>query len=223
MKNYEMPLYHSLSQTAYCVQQKDLIAAARVMAAAFYEDASIRYLLGGKGEGPQDWKYFHAVLRAVCGKCVMLSDDESINSLLILFPPELKAVPAVPFLRNGGLGLCRQFGAGLLLRSLRYENNCRAVKSRYVTPDTWYCMCFVVSPERQGQGLGSRLIRPVLDVLERHHIPLYLETHEAVNVQIYRHLGFETVGVSRIPKTDIQQYSMLRRAGHHSVSPPQNR
>lgn len=214
MKKYNInksPLYDTLCAAAYSVQKKDLAAAARVMAAAFSGDASIRYLLGGESMGDNDWRYFLCVLKAVYGKCVMLSTDENVDDLLILFPPQLKAVPAMPFLLNGGAALCRFFGMSLFLRSLSYENNCRTVKSRYVTPDAWYCMCFVVAPEKQGQGIGSRLIRPALNALERDNIPLYLETHKAVNTDLYRHLGFEAVGSSRIPKTEIVQYSMIKK------------
>ena len=210
MKKYKMPLFNYLSETGYCIQKKDLVAAAKVMAAAFSDDASIRYLLGGKKEGHNDWKYFLCVLKAIYGKCIMLSADERVESLLILFPPQLKAVPVIPFLVNGGAGLIRCFGASLFLRSLRYENNCQAVKSQYVTPDTWYCMCFAVNPRVQRQGAGSRLIRPVLEVLEQNNISLYLETHKAVNVEIYRHLGFENACISMIPGTDIEQYSMIK-------------
>ena len=206
----KMALYNSLCETAYCVQKKDLAAASRLMAAAFADDASIRYLLGGKRMGSNDWKYFYCVLKAVYGKCVILSTNEKVRNLLILFPPQLKAVPTVPFLRNGGIGLCRLFGTSLFRRSLNYENNCQRVKSHYVTPDTWYCMCFAVSPEMQGQGNGSRLIRPVLTVLDRHQIPLYLETHKNENVSMYTHLGFTTVGTSAIPGTAIEQYAMLK-------------
>ena len=140
----------------------------------------------------------------------MLSSDEQINSLLILFPPELKAVPTMPFMLNGGISLCRYFGVSLYLRSLSYENNCQKVKSRYAAPDMWYCMCFVVKPQLQGQGVGSRLIRPALGIFERNHIPLYLETHKKTNVEIYKHYGFEVVDCNPIPKTEIMQYSMVR-------------
>lgn len=211
MKIYDMPLYTSLSKTAYCVQRKDLVVAAKVMAAAFSDDSSIRYLLDGKAEGKNDWRYFLCVLKAIYGKCVMLSADEQINSLLILFPPQLKAVPTIPFMQNGGIGLCRYFGLNLYIRSLNYENNCQEVKSRYTTPDTWYCMCFVVVPALQGQGVGSQLIRPTLEIFERNHIPLYLETHKAINVEIYKHYGFEIVDCNPIPKTGIMQYSMIKK------------
>lgn len=210
-KKYESLLYGRLCASAYCVQKKDLVSAAEVMASAFSDDPAIRYLLGGEHMGMEDWRYFHCVLSAVYGKCIMLSTDESLNNLLILFPPHLKAVPAFRFLFCGGIRLRRFFGSTLFFRSLRYERNCQAIKSRFLSSQTWYCMCFVVSPQMQGQNFGSRLIRPVLDVLDSESIPLYLETHTETNISIFIHLGFSKVDTSHIPGTNIKQYAMLRK------------
>ena len=38
-----------------------------------------------------------------------------------------------------------------------------------------------------------------------------LETHKEENVQIYEHYGFELLEVSKMPNTEIVQYSMLRK------------
>lgn len=203
-------LYDELAAAGHWVKRKELTAAAKVMASAFHDDPSIRYLLGGEKEGEADWKYFYCVLKAVYGKCIMLSTDEGLNDLLVLLPPRLKAVPTFSFLQKGGIFLSRFFGPGLFIRSFRYERNCRIIKSRFLTPRSWYCMCFAVSPGMQGRGLGSRLIKPVLDVFDRYDIPLYLETHKAGNVSMYTHLGFTAVDVTKIPATDITQYAMLK-------------
>ena len=98
-------LLEQLPKTAYFLQPNDLEAAAKVMAAAFSRDPSIRYLLGGEAEGPADWRYFLTVLKAVYGKCLILSSDSSIPELLVLFPPELKSVPTLRFFIKGGLPL----------------------------------------------------------------------------------------------------------------------
>lgn len=204
------PMFESLCGKVYGLGRPDLPAAARLMASAFSRDPSIRYLLGGTGAGSRDWEYFLCVLKAVYGKCLILSLDEEINSLLILFPPELKAVPTGSFLAGGGLGLFRSFGPELLLRSLNYERNCRAVKSRFATAHSWYCLCLAVSSQLQGRGFASRLIRPALEELEANRCSLYLETHRELNVSIYRHLGFELLDASPIPGTNIVQYSMMK-------------
>ena len=204
-------LTEALTGSAYSLHKDDLEKGARLMAAAFHDDPSIRYLLGGKTLGSHDWRYFLCVLKAIYGKCVMLSGSRELRSLLILFPPKLKSVPTIGFMANGGVGLCRFFGLPLFRRSVIYENNCQQIKSRLSTPDTWYCMCLVVAPEEQGRGIGSGLLKPVLEILDKYRAPAYLETHKERNTQIYRHLGFDIADVSTIPGTGIKQYAMLRR------------
>ncbi len=196
--------------TLYSVQKADLKKCAYLLSSAFSTDPSIRHLLGGTEEGENDWRYFYTVLKAVFGKSIMLSGDSELNELLVLFPPKLKAVPTFSFFINGGAKLSAFFEKGLLLRSMRYEANCKRMKEQIVSKDTWYCMCFVVSPELQGKGRGSKLIKSVLKVLDEHNISLYLETHKAVNVEIYKHLGFELKSTAYIPKTKIIQYGMKR-------------
>lgn len=61
-----------------------------------------------------------------------------------------------------------------------------------------------------GAILGVSLL--ALAVLESQGVPVYLETHKAVNTRIYAHLGFHTVDTCAIPDTGITQYAMLRPA-----------
>lgn len=214
MKKYNIEdtkLYNDICKTAYTLNREELVKASKVMASAFGDDPSIRYLLGGVEEGNYDWKYFLCVLKAIYGKCVILSIDENINNLLILFPPQLEAVPTIPFMLNGGLSLSRYFGLSLYLRSITYESNCKKIKSSYTENNTWYCMCFVVNADKQKMGMGSKLIKPVLEVLEEYGVSLYLETHKDINVDIYKHLGFEMATISKIPKTEIKQYSLIKK------------
>lgn len=108
-KQFPQPisLADSLRSMGYCVQEGDLPQAARVMAAAFGDDPSIRYLLGGEAMGRDDWRYFLTVLRAVYDRCVLLSTDETVQDLLVLFPPELQTMPAAPFFLPGAAGAGR--------------------------------------------------------------------------------------------------------------------
>lgn len=161
--------------------------------------------------GNDDWRYFYVTLKSVYHKCVMISSDEKLNDLLTLFPPELKGVPTFGFLTAGGIALSRFYEKGIFRRSIRYEENCVAIKRRFLLPGNWYCMFFVVDSRMQGQGRGSHLFKPVLKILAEAGHPVYLETHKAVNTEIYRHLGFETVDVSVIPGTDRTQYAMLTK------------
>jgi GNAT superfamily N-acetyltransferase len=47
-----------------------------------------------------------------------------------------------------------------------------------------------VDPERQGQGVGSAIIREGLALADRESRPCYLETSEPRNLAFYQRLGF---------------------------------
>lgn len=198
------------SSSAYFIQKENIKKCAKLMARAFSNDPSIRYLLGGKGEGKNDWKYFHVLLKTLFGKCIMLSTDEEVNELTVILPPSLKRIPMIPFLLNGGAWLPFLEEKGLFKRSMKYEFNCNKVKDRFMSGNTWYFLCFVVEPKMQHQGRGSALIKYVLESMDHMNAQIYLETHKTVNVEIYKHFGFELKDTSVIPDTNILQYAMLR-------------
>ncbi|WP_033320062.1 GNAT family N-acetyltransferase [Streptomyces yerevanensis] len=53
-----------------------------------------------------------------------------------------------------------------------------------------YLWMIAVSPERQGEGLGTALIQHVLDRCDREHLPAYLEASSARSRTLYERLGF---------------------------------
>jgi ribosomal protein S18 acetylase RimI-like enzyme len=54
----------------------------------------------------------------------------------------------------------------------------------------WYLETMGVDPAVQRQGLGGRLIQPVLEIADRDQVDCYLETAKAENAQYYRRHGF---------------------------------
>lgn len=54
-------------------------------------------------------------------------------------------------------------------------------------------------PDRQGQGLGSALMRPVLAACDRDEIPAYLESSKERNVAFYARHGFRVTGDLALP------------------------
>ncbi len=62
----------------------------------------------------------------------------------------------------------------------------------------------------RGQGLASRLIRPLLEEFDKKKLACYLETHNPSNVAIYEHFGFKVVEEGKIPGTDMTHWAMLR-------------
>jgi GNAT superfamily N-acetyltransferase len=51
-----------------------------------------------------------------------------------------------------------------------------------------------VSPEAQGHGLGTAMMRPTLERCDHARLPAYLEATSERNAQLYARLGFELMG-----------------------------
>lgn len=58
----------------------------------------------------------------------------------------------------------------------------------------WYLGTLGTDPERQGHGVGSTLLRTVLDRLDADGLPAYLESSKAKNLSFYARHGFEVTG-----------------------------
>ena len=63
-----------------------------------------------------------------------------------------------------------------------------------------YLFLLATSPEWQGCGAGSAVLRPVLDMCDRDAMPAYLEASSERNKALYLRLGFEVVGEIKLPK-----------------------
>jgi len=60
--------------------------------------------------------------------------------------------------------------------------------------DYWYLPLIGVDPARQGQGLGSALLKHALEIVDRTALPAFLESSNPKNISLYERHGFEVVG-----------------------------
>ena len=58
----------------------------------------------------------------------------------------------------------------------------------------WYLPWFGVYCALQGQGLGSRLMTPCLEIVDQEHLPAYLDSTNPRNVPFYERHGFKVTG-----------------------------
>ena len=64
----------------------------------------------------------------------------------------------------------------------------------------WYLGTLGTDPDRQGRGVGSALLRVVLDRLDVQGIPAYLESSKESNLAFYARHGFEVTGEITTPR-----------------------
>ena len=83
-------------------------------------------------------------------------------------------------------------------------------RHRLVPRPHFYLSALGVDPHRQGGGIGTLLMRPILERCDRESIPAYLETAVARNVLLYERLGFRVVEEMDLPRSDVHGWLMLR-------------
>jgi ribosomal protein S18 acetylase RimI-like enzyme len=64
----------------------------------------------------------------------------------------------------------------------------------------WYLAVLGTAPDRQGKGLGSSLMAPVLEACDRDGLPAYLESSKDTNVPFYERHGFAVTREIPLPK-----------------------
>lgn len=75
----------------------------------------------------------------------------------------------------------------------------------------WYLAMVGVDPARQGQGVGSALLRHTLALCDADGVAAYLESSNPKNVPLYQRYGFEVIGEIQHADSPVF-YPMLRPA-----------
>jgi ribosomal protein S18 acetylase RimI-like enzyme len=74
----------------------------------------------------------------------------------------------------------------------------------------WYLATLGTAVDRQGKGIGTALMRPVLEHCDAEGLPCYLESSKERNVPFYRRHGFEVVQELRLPGDGPLLWTMWR-------------
>lgn len=194
----------------YKIKKEDLKRCAEVAAHAFIDDESSKFLFSSKLSYEALYDYYLLLYKAAYSKMHMFAESEKINGFAIVAPIKNSELSPWDCIKTGGLKTMLSMGFGVILRSLEYENHCIKIRSKIIQPNTWYIFQFGVSPDKQGQGLGSKIMKPILNWLDSEKIACYLETNKASNVNIYNHLGFSLKDITTLPKKKVNQFAMLR-------------
>ncbi len=169
---------------------------AQALAAAFVDDPGWSFLLPDERNREQrERRFFDSALCHLvpARREVWVSEDGSAAA--IWGPPELWAVP-VPKVMRQAPQMVRVFGRRLPL-ALRYLM--RVERRHPKDRPHWYLEFLGTEPERQGKGLGSALLRPILALCDRDGLGAYLESSSDRSQALYERHGFEAVETFNMP------------------------
>ena len=197
-------------------------AAAEAIAAGHANYPSFRHLF------PNDElrakilpTFFRATVRDAVpfGSVLSAWTGDRVDAVAVWLPPErfpwtrirkLRATPA--FLRimaaaPRAFAPFARFGTG--------------VEAAHRDAPHWYLVVMSVRPERQRQGLGKALVKPILERADRDGVVCRLETADPNTIPFYTRLGFDVVDTAFSPIPGGPTLTTFRRspaAGYHDVT-----
>lgn len=119
-------------------------------------------------------------------------------------PLRLTSLPA-------GLGLALALGVQPLLRLIRFQRWSLALRGTLVRDPYWYLDTLAVAPAFQRQGFARRLLSFGLKLADDAGLPVYLETQNRRNLDIYTHFGFKIIARTHLPDSPVEHYCLYKR------------
>jgi len=178
------------------VTKADVKPLSSVLARAFETDPVLRWTFPG-ARSRKFWgrRFFEFELRRFLSHDVSWTLGDHAGAALWALPGKWGEEPA---------DVVRAFfwsGIGVLPRAPRVLRGLSAVERAHPDgPPHLYLAVLGVEPDRQGLGLGSRLIAPGLELCDREGLPAYLETGKEENLPFYSRHGFQVRGELTLPK-----------------------
>jgi GNAT superfamily N-acetyltransferase len=184
------------SHAVRAARRDEAALLGEVLADSFAEDPVFAWLMPPQLPGRDNRlrTFFTSMSRAYLrlGKPCYLTDDASAAALWAA--PGTWAMPlshvileAVP---NGLAFRLR------LLHALRTQLQIERLHAGQSRPH-WYLSYLGARRGRQGQGLGTQMLREVLNGLDTDGVPAYLESSNERNLPLYERNGFRVVGELR--------------------------
>lgn len=185
--------------------------AGAVLARAFFDDPAMTYIWpdASTRAGPLGWLMLRdARYGYLYGDAYTTAGG--VEGVALWLRPGGTATSWWRMARLGLLLAPLRFGVGPFRRFVQLMNMFEPLHKRDAPPQHWYLMTLGVDPPRQGQGVGSGLIAPVLARADADRLACYLETMKEQNLAFYRKHGFEVVVEDAVPNGGPRYWTMLR-------------
>lgn len=187
------------------LKERDAERAGELLARAFVDDPVSVYMLPNAEDRRRllPWHFGGiALYGALFGEAYTTA--EPLRGVALWLPPgETEMTPER--LETAGMNRGPEvLGADTCRRFMRVMKLLHELHAADMPEEHWYLAGVGVEPALAGRGLGTALLRPVLERADARGDLCYLETSEAANRPFYEKLGFEVLRqgveeVSRVP------------------------
>ncbi len=111
-------------------------------------------------------------------------------------------------LRSGALKIIMKLGMKLGKRILNVFSQIEKDRKDLMKSPYIYLYALGILPQEQGHGIGSKLVKDMLDNLPL-KLPVYLDTETEDNVRFYQRLGFEVVKEVQVLPYNLPMWEMV--------------
>ncbi|HEU4974393.1 MAG TPA: GNAT family N-acetyltransferase [Baekduia sp.] len=177
------------------VDAADVDALTTVLTRAFEDDPVTRWVYASDRRRTH-WssRFFRWQLDRLLPQDVSWTTEDRAGAALWALPDRWRETP------RETVALLRSTLLGVVPRLPWVLPGLAQVERRHPDERHLYLAILGVDPDRQGEGVGSALIQPGLDLCDREGLPAYLETGKERNLAFYGRHGFAVVDELRLPK-----------------------
>ena len=178
----------------------DVPGVSQALAAAFFDDPVVSWIYADPAArreiGP---RFFRIVTEAYLGHGGVYTTDDHVAGA-VWVPPEVEDDERMAV----ALGEISGEYARTLFEVLE------VMGEQHPREPHHYLFLLGTRPEWQSRGIGSALMRPVLETCDRDAVPAYLEATSEHNRSLYLRHGFEVTGEIRLPGSGPSMWPMWR-------------
>jgi GNAT superfamily N-acetyltransferase len=110
--------------------------------------------------------------------------------------------------RSGAFSVAMKLGLKIAFLVSKVFDQLVKDRQRLMKGEYLYLNALGVSPEKQGTGLGSKLVKAMIENLDPQY-PIYLETESERNVRFYEKLGFKVLNTIEVPTLNLPMWEMV--------------
>jgi ribosomal protein S18 acetylase RimI-like enzyme len=175
----------------------DVDGMAEALSLSFHDDPVMQWLFGDRPPRPMRWSrpfFAHEGRRHLKHPTVYTADGHP--GAAYWDPPGHWKTSALDIAKLSPVML-----RGIGPRTIKALRGLTSMEKAHAEhPDHYYLAVLGTRPDRQGEGIGSALMAPVLATCDADGVGAYLESSKESNVPFYRRHGFEVVGEVTFPK-----------------------
>ncbi|MEN4010613.1 MAG: GNAT family N-acetyltransferase [Bellilinea sp.] len=186
-------------------------AVAQAMSRAFFNDPMFTYILPNEQARSEKMpRFFRAILAYGLRYGEVYTTNNADGGAIWLGPGKTEFTLG-RMLRTGILWTVPLIlGWDALERFKHLDTHEYKAHKQSISGNYWYLLALGVDPSRKGQGIGGKLMQPILARADDQGLPCFLETLNEINLPIYAKYGFQVKVSGQVPQGGPKYWTMLR-------------